>query len=784
MKNTIKKILSVVLVVVLCVMSVPLASRGADTLDVTIDISGHTMRGVPVSGEIALSGTTMNFSGDLYDYYDIITVECTDIYGNKETKKITDLTAEKVDLSFSMSSAPQKITIKFYSVIDMTCSYFGTLCSFDGFSSFVVDAKGYGTKTFTEKDAKNKKNCTASFDVKADIIITSLNLTGTANLYSAEYVYNFESDVYPKGFDKDFDVYTFSNLNEPISRKIYSNAFGAIKGGHLYGVYEDGSNHGHCYGMTSTMAALLSHRNAISEFQSPYTGWHVSTLSELFPEYTSDLFGVDVREYIKYGYVYQFDHDVKKEEKASKNNLEGLYNAVKSYVGGNGASLIINIYHKGGKDGHSIFPIGIRETDDNYIILINDSNIWYEQQEFVVSKDFSSWSYRGYSSNGGYFTYSFPANVVYQIGLLLNNNKTEFLSADNSLVSATNSISTDSQLEELLSAIGTTESEISDNYIYWLPDNQKSINLTSLSDNNKIIVSDVNSSIQVNLDTSETADFYVDDADSSYVKFDSVIDVDKEIILTTSNNGEVSKLVINGVATEDEITATQTETGLLVTGISDGTITLTKNDEVIATQTVTDAESDIEITYDKNGESDSLEVEYEAHEHTYNSVVTKEATCTETGVKTFTCECNDQYTETIGANGHTASDWIIDKASTCSTEGSKHIECTVCEEVLKTESIAKLPHNYSSVVTEATCETGGYTTYTCSCGDSYTGDKTPAKGHDYVEGVCKNFGDSKIDNCSCNCHKSGFMGFIWKIINFFQKLFKTNKTCSCGVNHY
>ena len=38
--------------------------------------------------------------------------------------------------------------------------------------------------------------------------------------------------------------------------------------------------------------------------------------------------------------------------------------------------------------------------------------------------------------------------------------------------------------------------------------------------------------------------------------------------------------------------------------------------------------------------------------------------------------------------------------------------------------------------------------------------------------------------CSCNCHKSGFMGFIWKIILFFNKLFKTNKICDCGLAHY
>lgn len=39
---------------------------------------------------------------------------------------------------------------------------------------------------------------------------------------------------------------------------------------------------------------------------------------------------------------------------------------------------------------------------------------------------------------------------------------------------------------------------------------------------------------------------------------------------------------------------------------------------------------------------------------------------------------------------HVASNWIIDKATTCKEAGSKHKECTKCEEVLETASIDKL----------------------------------------------------------------------------------------------
>ena len=44
-------------------------------------------------------------------------------------------------------------------------------------------------------------------------------------------------------------------------------------------------------------------------------------------------------------------------------------------------------------------------------------------------------------------------------------------------------------------------------------------------------------------------------------------------------------------------------------------------------------------------------------------------------------------------------------------------------------------HAYAAAVTKPTCETGGYTVYTCACGDSYRGDETPAAGHQYTETV-------------------------------------------------
>ena len=41
-------------------------------------------------------------------------------------------------------------------------------------------------------------------------------------------------------------------------------------------------------------------------------------------------------------------------------------------------------------------------------------------------------------------------------------------------------------------------------------------------------------------------------------------------------------------------------------------------------------------------------------------------------------------------------------------------------------------HEYTFVVTDPTCTDGGYTTYTCECGESYKANEVPAKGHSYT----------------------------------------------------
>lgn len=68
------------------------------------------------------------------------------------------------------------------------------------------------------------------------------------------------------------------------------------------------------------------------------------------------------------------------------------------------------------------------------------------------------------------------------------------------------------------------------------------------------------------------------------------------------------------------------------------------------------------------------------HTHSYSSTIIKQPTCTESGIRKYTCSCGNSYTETINAKGH----------------------------------------NYTKKVVKPTTTQQGYTQYTCSaCGHSY-----------------------------------------------------------------
>ena len=76
------------------------------------------------------------------------------------------------------------------------------------------------------------------------------------------------------------------------------------------------------------------------------------------------------------------------------------------------------------------------------------------------------------------------------------------------------------------------------------------------------------------------------------------------------------------------------------------------------------------------GETEKPEPEKPEHTHSYQSAVTKEATCTEKGIRTYTCSCGNKYTEELAVLSHK----YIVKVSPATVKNNGKIQqsCQVC----------------------------------------------------------------------------------------------------------
>lgn len=98
--------------------------------------------------------------------------------------------------------------------------------------------------------------------------------------------------------------------------------------------------------------------------------------------------------------------------------------------------------------------------------------------------------------------------------------------------------------------------------------------------------------------------------------------------------------------------------------------------DVKALQNEVMAERRVTFYNGDTGETEKPEPEKPEHTHSYQSAVTKEATCTEKGIRTYTCSCGNKYTEELAVLSHK----YIVKVSPATVKNNGKIQqsCQVC----------------------------------------------------------------------------------------------------------
>ena len=149
--------------------------------------------------------------------------------------------------------------------------------------------------------------------------------------------------------------------------------------------------------------------------------------------------------------------------------------------------------------------------------------------------------------------------------------------------------------------------------------------------------------------------------------------------------------------------------------------------------------------------------EQPALNHDLKQHAAKAPTCTEIGWKAYdTCSRCDYTTYAeLPALNHDLVQHDA-QAATCTEKGwNAYDTCSRCDYTTYAE-LPALNHDYQAVTVAPTCETDGYTVFTCSrCKDSYTADPTDKLGHQFGAWSPNGTGSQSADCLRQGCAHTG-----------------------------
>lgn len=290
----------------------------------------------------------------------------------------------------------------------------------------------------------------------------------------------------------------------------------------------DNGSSGYCSGMATSVNAISGNGCV------PVSSFQVTNLSDITnPKTTSSVTWKSAADYIKYAHVYQNKSSVQKEARKHNGDLNGLYNAVKNSVSGNGDYVEIRIrgdYAGKINIGHCLLAMGIaKDTDSETEILVYDGNFSSDLKEFYLYKQngqVTSWKYDqraegfvdwGTGKPNNQITYTTPGkdfkkdvtSILDSISidmykyLISVENKNASIKTSNGIQSLKGSVTGD--IIPLQTYNGASDSDAN---VYWIDtegeisvQNNAYDNSIEVAGNNKTVSADipVNSSVSMNL---------------------------------------------------------------------------------------------------------------------------------------------------------------------------------------------------------------------------------------------------------------------------------------------
>lgn len=113
-------------------------------------------------------------------------------------------------------------------------------------------------------------------------------------------------------------------------------------------------------------------------------------------------------------------------------------------------------------------------------------------------------------------------------------------------------------------------------------------------------------------------------------------------------------------------------------------------DEIVAQESVPYADTNAGAAASPGAGGEGGNAASGPHVHQYAANTEREPSCTLAGLRKYTCECGNFYTEMIPALGHVATDWEVAAAPTTTKMGTEQRTCSVCGVLLDSRPVNKL----------------------------------------------------------------------------------------------
>lgn len=175
--------------------------------------------------------------------------------------------------------------------------------------------------------------------------------------------------------------------------------------------------------------------------------------------------------------------------------------------------------------------------------------------------------------------------------------------------------------------------------------------------------------------------------------------------------------------------------------------------------------------------------------HAYdNGVVTKEATCAENGLKTYTCTlCKATKIEIIPKIDHNFTEWTVTKEPTCIEVGEKTRACKICDFTEKVV-LDKKEHSLITSSFDSTCSIHGKIFYTCTiCHNQIKTEELPLDSNNHSGPFIDSTSDptciseGKEDIICKGCNKVISTRILPKVSHNYSNTFIIDKNATCSA---